>query len=245
MAKDKGIRGALDSFVNPQLLNKKERKAAERYGINPSGYAFNRPGGGGIQKKDPRQFSSDVAKAAMNDYDTRRTMEAAAMSGHKKAEKYAKNGFQSLEDVTKANNIMRKMHGKAGNGGDFSSASDFAGLTFNQVNKDRNNMMSGIDDRFSDLKPEQVPEQANAEPSGPVELSGRAQAAMENPLGEYNFSPEKRGFKGDNNLAYDPNAGIKSDKAGAFLGEYKLDIQKGIGKDGTPGRGPNSIHNRF
>ena len=169
--KDKGIRGVLDSFVNPQLLNKKERKAAERYGINPSGYAFNRPGGGGIQKKDPRRFNSDVAKAAMNDYDTRRTMEAAAMSGNKKAEKYAKSGFKNLKDVTKANNIMRRMHGKAGNGGDFSSASDFAGLTFNQVNKDRNKLMESIEGQSASAIDDDPSSQQVTRNEGPVTFS--------------------------------------------------------------------------
>ena len=245
MAKDKdnGIKGALDSFVNPQLLNKKERKTAERYGINPLGYSFTRPGAGGVQKKDPRQFSSDVAAAAMNDYDTRRTMEAAAMSGHKKAEQYAKNGFENLEDVTKANNIMRRMHGKAGNGGDFSSASDFAGLTYDQVNKDRDNMMSGFNDRFDALKDSQAEKETKAVDEKPRELSDRAKQAMES-AGDYSFKPVDRGL-GNDNVAYDPNAGVKSQESGEFLNNYKQDIQSGVKKAGVSSRGMMSLHNRF
>jgi hypothetical protein len=241
MAKDKGIKGALNSFVNPQLLNKKQSKTAERYGINPQDYAFGRPGGGGIQKKDPRQFSSDVAAAAMGDYDTRRTMEAAAMSGHSKAEQYAKGGFETMEDVTKANNIMRRMHSQAGNGGDFSSASDFAGVTFAQVNKDRDNFAKQFATQ-DDLTAMQKVEKVTKANDGPVELSSRAQAAID--AQDYSFEPTKRGL-GNPNVAYDPNGGIDSKKAGSFMNNYKKDIQTGISKTGTPGRGPQSLHNRF
>ena len=80
----------------------------------------------------------------MNDYDTRRTIEAAAMSGKKKAEKYAKNGFSDLTDVTKANNMFAKMHKRQGNGGDFSSNSDYAGLTYNMVQRDRNKLKDSM-----------------------------------------------------------------------------------------------------
>ena len=126
------------------LTNKKQREAGERYGINLNSYGFNRPGHGGIQKKDPKYYGKAVAAAANNDYDTRRTIEAAAMSGNKKAEKYAKNGFNDLTDVTKANNMFAKMHKRQGNGGDFSSNSDYAGLTYNMVQRDRNKMMESM-----------------------------------------------------------------------------------------------------
>ena len=126
------------------LHNEKARKAGERYGIKHSDYGFNRPGAGGIQKKNPLNYGKDVAAAAMNDYDTRRTIEAAAMSGKKKAEKYAKNGFSDLTDVTKANNMFAKMHERQGNGGEFSSNSDYAGLTYAMVQRDRNKMMDSM-----------------------------------------------------------------------------------------------------
>lgn len=138
------------------LTNKKQRKAGERYGINHSDYGFNRPGGGGIQKKNPQNYGADVAKAAMNDYDTRRSIEAAAMSGKKKAEKYAKDGFSNLEDVTKANNMFRKMHERHGNGGDFSSASDYAGLTYDLVQRDRRKFTEGLEAKSADEQQAEV-----------------------------------------------------------------------------------------
>ena len=231
-------------YANLNLLSKKEKAAAERYGIKPSDYAFGRPGAGGIQKKNPMDFSAHVAAAANQDYDTRRTMEAAAMSGHSKSKKYAEGGFGGLEDVTKANNIMRRMHENDGNGCSFSSASDYAGVTFGQVNKERDNFAKQFATK-DDLNTQQTLEQT-ATKSEPVKLSNRAESA----LGDYNFeqAPKSSAFQGNTKkpeLAYDPNAGVKSNKAGGFLNDYKLDIQKGIAKDGTPGRGPNSIHNKY
>ena len=105
--------------------DKKVTKAGERYGVNVNDYGFGRPGGAGIQKKDPRNFGSDMAKAATQDYDTRQSVQYGASSGNKKLEKYAENGFNSLDDVVKANNVLGRLHGKMGNGGDYSSSSDF------------------------------------------------------------------------------------------------------------------------
>ena len=260
MAKDNGIKGALDSFVNPQLLSKKERKTAERYGINPHGYSFTRPGAGGVQKKDPRQFSSDVAKAAMNDYDTRRTIEAAAMAGKSKAQDFAKKGFSGIEDVTKANNMFRKMHERAGRGGDFSSNSDFAALTFDQVNRDRNKLMESIGDQKGDSSKDK--KNPGAQAAEEVrELSDRGKAAIEGG-GDYTYQPVDRGLGmkaspfnadfnpvdrglGNESVAYDPTAGIQDVKAGEFLNNYKADIEAGVKKAGVSARGSMSIHNKY
>ena len=56
-------------------------KALDRYGVEGASFG-GRPGEGG----EPRSMADvdrDLAKAAMNDYDTRRTMEAQAMAGKK------------------------------------------------------------------------------------------------------------------------------------------------------------------
>ena len=175
-------KGALTNFVNPQTLNKNQSKTAERYGINPQDYSFTRPGAGGVQKKDPRDFNKDVAAAAMNDYDTRRTIEAAAMAGKSKAQDFAKKGFSGIEDVTKANNMFRKMHGNVlDNGGDFSSNSDFAALTFGQVNRDRNKLMESIEEQKADSSENKKNPGAQAEKETEEvrELSDRGKAAIE------------------------------------------------------------------
>ena len=125
-------------------------KLAERYGVER----------GSIMKPDApnrqeemekyRTFEKRLADAAMNDYDTRRSLEAAALSGDKKAKKLSKKGFRNAEDVQKANDMFKKMHKKdMGNGGDFSSNRDFAGLTNYLVNKDRDTQTQGYDDKYA------------------------------------------------------------------------------------------------
>jgi len=192
------------------IHNEKARKAGERYGINHSDYGFNRPGSSGVQKKDPKDYGKDVAAAAMNDYDTRRTIEAAAMSGKKKAEKYAKNGFSNLTDVTKANNMFAKMHKRQGNGGDFSSNSDYAGLTYNMVQRDRNKMMDSMSPNE-----QKSTDKSDSEPYTPsTELADARKTVDEFDNKDYDI--------------YKSGAGEQQRKEASqqFLGKYKLDLKK-------------------
>ena len=195
------------------LTNKKARKAGERYGVNHSDYGFNRPGQGGIQKKDPKNYGKAVAAAAMNDYDTRRTIEAAALSGKKKAQQYAENGFSNLTDVTKANNMFAKMHKRQGNGGEFSSNSDYAGLTYNMVQRDRNKMTDSMTANE---------QQKEAESGAIAPVSDRLQqdrdTVEEIDNKDYNVF--------NNNIDKGDNQTQRTQAADAFLGKYKLDLKK-------------------
>ena len=154
-------------------------KMGERYGVDKSdynvGYDRNDGGSGRTYKGGQKEYQEAIAKAAMNDYDTRRTMEAQAMSGKKKARKYAEKGFNNITDVIKANNMRERWHKEAGNGGSLSSASDFAGQTMRAVDRDRKKQTAEYDakyatkDDLNDLKKvksvdEQV-EEAQYEPS--------------------------------------------------------------------------------
>jgi len=203
------------------IHNKKARKAGERYGIKHSDYGFNRPGGGGVQKKDPKDYGKDVAKAAMNDYDTRRTIEAAAMSGKKKAEKYAKNGFSNLTDVTKANNMFAKMHKRQGGGGDFSSNSDYAGLTYNMVQRDRN--------KLKDSMSVGEQEEAAKSPEEPYQESDELSNARKT-VEDYDnkdFNVYNRGNAtgaADASEAGDGD-GQRKQAAQSFFDKYKLDVK--------------------
>lgn len=213
------------------LHNKKAREVGERYGIKHSDYGFNRPGSVGIQKKNPMNYGSDVAKAAMNDYDTRRTIEAAAMSGKKKAQKIAKKGFSNLDDVTKANNMFEKMHDRRGNGGDFSSAKDYAGLTHSMVQRDREKQTAGYEDKFtqsSDLNAlkEKMMAQATAKAARPIEPSDRMAAVEDRLKGAASNTPP--GLYANNNESAS-KADDQKDAARSFLDGYKFDVTKGAG----------------
>ena len=129
-------------------------KMGERYGVDKSDYNVNygrdQSGPGGSKYKGGREeYEKAIQDAAMRDYDTRRTMEAQAMSGKKKARKYAEEGFGSIEDVIKANNMRERWHKKAGNGGSFSSASDFAGQTMRAVERDREKFIAANDAKYA------------------------------------------------------------------------------------------------
>jgi hypothetical protein len=202
------------------IHNKKARKAGERYGIKHSDYGFNRSDGG-IQKKDPKDYGKDVAKAAMNDYDTRRTIEAAAMSGKKKAEKYAKNGFSNLTDVTKANNMFAKMHKRQGNGGDFSSNSDYAGLTYKMVQRDRN--------KLKDSMSVGEQEEAAKSPEEPYQESDELSNARKT-VEDYDNKDFNVYNRGNATGATDASEagdgdGQRKQAAQSFFDKYKLDVK--------------------
>ena len=64
----------------------------------------------------------------MNDYDTRRTMEAAAMAGNKDAKKYAKKGIKA-KNIQDAYGVMRDLKKEYVGGGGMDGAKNRAGLT--------------------------------------------------------------------------------------------------------------------
>ena len=94
------------------------------------------------------EVKKDIAKAMMNDYDTRRTMEAAAMAGNKDAKKYAKKGFDA-DNIQDAYGVMRDLKKEYVGGGGMDGAENRASLTHALVNADRDALNASIDDRFA------------------------------------------------------------------------------------------------
>ncbi len=223
-------------------LTKKERKAADRYGIDFNSYGYNHPDGrnSANPKRDPKNLDADIAARANNDYDTRRSVEAAALSGKKKAEDFAKRGFSGLEDVTKANNMFRKMHKRHGNGGDFSSQSDYSGLTYSLVQRDRRK----LEERLASNEPKQflndyidknIPTQSTkAEveiPPDPAPATSMGDNSINSPI---NHSNTIRVRGDDNNVAQDnsinqsvDNSEDNSDNSSrTFLDDYKFRLSR-------------------
>ena len=93
-----------------------------------------------------------MIEGARNDYDLRRTMEAAAMSGKKKATKLQKKGFKDIDDVRNWQNFSEKAAKRHGQGGDFSSASDYMGLTRSMVERDRQKFSESYRREFASIK---------------------------------------------------------------------------------------------
>ena len=153
-------------------------KAMKRYGVDKANFG-GRPGeyggGGASRRRMPEDVDNEIREAARNDYDTRRTLEAAAMSGKGKAKKILDSGFKNINDVIKSQNFMEKAAKRHGQGGDFSSGSDYMGLTQSMVERDRAKQTAEYDAKYAskddlkDLKKvktvdEQV-EEAQYEPS--------------------------------------------------------------------------------
>ena len=132
------------------MLNKKEREAMERYGLSTSNYGWDKSDNPGrYSGGDYDDMRQDFLRAASNDYDTRRGIEAMAMSGNEKAENIAKSGMSTVQNVMLANKLQKKEHKKAGNGGNFSSLSDFAGTSYRSVQADRNNFIEDNDTKYA------------------------------------------------------------------------------------------------
>ena len=90
----------------------------------------------------------DIAKAMMNDYDYRRSMEAAAMAGNKDAKKFAKKGFKG-GNIYDAQQTMRDLKDEYVGGGGMNGPKNRAGLTYALVKEDRQKQTEGYENDFA------------------------------------------------------------------------------------------------
>ena len=231
MGKDKKFKASPFDYMKGGRID----QMGERYGVDKSdynvGYDRNDGGTGRTYKGGRDDYEAAIAKAAMSDYDTRRTMEAQAMSGKKKAQKYAEGGFNNIEDVIKANNMRERWHKNAGNGGSFSSASDFAGQTHRAVERERSKQTAAYDKTYAkttdlnSLKDKLMAEATDkAAGSNPIEPSDRMAAVEERLEGAAGNTPPGL-FDKDN--AQPAKADDQKDAARNFLDDYKLDVAQG------------------
>ena len=109
------------------------RDQAEKYGIDLKYETVN----GRHEDVDWEASNAAVAKAMANDYDTRRTIEAAQMSGNKKANKLGQ-GISNISEAVNAERFMAKTHkNRMGNTGKYTNANDEGGVTDYWINKER------------------------------------------------------------------------------------------------------------
>ena len=226
---NKMINSAMWAIKNPGKANEME----ERFGVNVRNGAGWKSDGG--ETYEEYQESSDwhnkMTDAARNDYDLRRTLEAAAMSGKGKADKILKKGFNNLDDVAKAMNFSEKAAKRHGQGGDFSSNSDYMGLTRSMVERDRAKQTAAYDKTYAkttdlnDLKDKLMAEATDkAAGSAPIEPSDRMAAVEERLEGAAGNRPPSL-FDKDN--AQPAKTDDQKDAARNFLDDYKLDVAKG------------------
>ena len=119
----------------------------ERFGIK--GMQHGRTDRGTGEYRSEKDVEKDMINAARNDYDLRRSLEAAAMSGKGKAKQILDRGFKNAGDITNAINFSEKAAKRHGQGGNFSSASDYMGLTQSMVERDRRKQTESYDAKYA------------------------------------------------------------------------------------------------
>ena len=126
----------------------------ERYGLDRIDNGEEMTGRGSY---DTEAENAAIARAMANDYDTRRSIESAQMSGNEKANALGK-GISNISEAVDAERFMAKTHkNRIGNTGKYSSANDEAGVADYWSNKDRNkqnNMFASKDDLSSAMSVE-------------------------------------------------------------------------------------------
>ena len=140
--------GKKNKTVNPMMYKhqnpKKWAEMKERYNVRgaqggkPDNY------GPGSERRDEQDVYNDILAASRNDYDTRRSIEAAALSGNKKAKKLNEGGFNSLNDVAKAQNVLAKLKKKHVGGGGMGGAKNIMGLTDALVTRERERLVEDL-----------------------------------------------------------------------------------------------------
>ena len=217
--------------LSPFDQMKSRRKMADQFGMDTSGYSMYGPGGrpGERAVKSSDEFDAELANRASNDYDVRRSLEAATMAGNKKAEKIG--GISGIADAYAAHKFMKKTHHKRmEQGGSFHGDNDQLGVTNYWVEKDRDKMLSSYatTDDLNALKKKLQKQAAGdaaaqADASNPVEPSERLAQAQAR-IGEAASDPSSLYNKNNSDA---PVANDQKDAARNFLFDYGSDVRKG------------------
>ena len=202
------------------VMGKREadKRMAGQYGVDVSNYGNSyRPGANYTGRKSWDDLKDDVAKAAANDYDVRRSIEAAQLSGNKKAQKLGP--INSASAAYDAHRFMEKMHGKHVGGGNYDGASDQAGVTSYFVNKDRDNLMESM----SAKNQEKVAKKGKSDDDEPVVLSEQLQQAEDAVKAfdkkDYDVYNQGKTSDGDDQ---------RQQASQSFLDKYKMNLKSNI-----------------
>ena len=211
--KKKKSNAILDSFLG------KNRDLEERYNVPAARFA--RPDSPQFQEatNDRKNYEERMVEGFRNDYDARRTLEAAALSGKGKAKKMLDKGFKDVSDVRNAQNFFEKAAKRHGQGGSFSSASDYMGLTQSMVERDREKLITKLQgQRNSDNNSDGSGDNDQPRVDGPAstELSEARARVATHEEEIYNGSSASNLF----DMSYDPSG------ANNFLERYKVKLNE-------------------
>ena len=145
MGKDKRKGKERSSTFDYMTGGGKIGKLMDRYDIEGASYGSVQRGG---TQRSQEDVDRDIAEAMRGDYDTRRSMEAAAMAGDKEAGKFAKKGFKE-GNIYSAYDKMKALKKEHVGGGGMNGAKNTAGLTHALVQHDRRKQTEGYNKDFA------------------------------------------------------------------------------------------------
>ena len=216
--KNKGKYNKLGYFGKQEA----DKRMAKQYGIDVSEYGNQgRPGENYNNKKSYDDLKRDISRAAANDYDVRRSLEAAQLSGNKKAQKIG--SISNASEAYAATRFMEKTHKKRmANTGNYDGANDQGNVTKYWVNKDRDKLTAGMSAPEQQKQAAQKPEEPYVESE---ELSTARQTVKDFDNKDFNvFNRGNATGASDASEAGDGN-GQRKQAAQSFLDKYKLNVK--------------------
>ena len=213
--------------------SKEAKELLERYDVE--GYRNHRAGNAGHDYRGFDEVKKDLSAAMMNDYDTRRTIEAAAMAGNKDAKKFAKKGIgPGAKNLAGAHQLMKDLKKEYVGGGGMNGAKNRAGLTYAAVKADRDaqtedykGMFAGLDD-FNAFKEDMKKKATGEEAAAPViEKSDRLKGVEDRLENAAAGSPNRPPSLFDEENTPPAANDDQKQAASNFLEDYKLDVVKG------------------
>jgi len=229
----------------------KNRDIEERYGVERASFG-GKPGESGQREafNDMKNYNDNIVEGFRNDYDARRTLEAAALSGKGKAQKLLDKGFDDVNDVRKAQNFFEKAAKRHGQGGSFSSASDYMGLTQSMVERDRDKQMSKIQGMIDTSLEDMEFADKDEEPAHSYDGEIGTRGGRENnysPVVDYenvytmaNISNGSYSTGGEGQAATEASVDGPSLGAAEQLAKFQQEVRRGAALAGVQTRGPQS-----
>ena len=235
------FRGAAGAgFARGMGLSEEQEQIKEmldRYGVDGSRSVKPENRGVAPEGRDHREYDevkADLQKAMMNDYDTRRGMEAAALSGDNKARKFAEGGI-SEGNMYRAYDHLKDLKKEHVGGGSMIGPENEAGLTMALVDHEREKQTEGYEEQFAsqDFLEKKLKEyedkfstmQEGNEPADYQESEELQQARQTlADKDKYTFNSEALFNKQNESAPVRDNANTA---AGSYLEQYKKDMIKG------------------
>ena len=228
-------------------MSGKNKDLEKRFGV-PGMKTSKMDGGTWHEDENNRKYKERMIEGARNDYDLRRMMEAAAMSGKKKANKLIDKGFKSVDDVRKWQNFSEKAAERHGHGGDFSSATDFMNLSHAMVKRDRRIHDQKIDKRMENMMEDMEGEGEAALPEyqidNPIGQRGGRENNTSATWDDYQDAYKIAGIAndvfstgGEGQAATEQSVGSGPAGAAAQLKEFQEKVKTGMALAGVQTRG--------